>query len=391
MKTLKITIIFILVVLLSTGCWDQRDLSHMMIVSGVAIDKIEDDKILLTLVSSIPKNVNQNFDSGSFEQNSSTFIVSASGVGLMDAYKNIEKKLSREIFFSQLQFIVIGEQVAREGVARVLDFFSRHSEPPMRVYIIATKGKAQDTLRVNSKLEKSVVEQIRKLENLNVSIKMNIKDFLYALTEDGIQPIAPEIEKVNSEKNNKTSRTQTIAMNGTAVFNNDKLVGWLDDKESRGVLWLRNKIKTGVITVFLPKEKGGGIVAGTIIKSNTKIIPLIDNGKLKLKVDVYVETNISESPSKLDLTNPTEVHYVERLYEEDIRKLIERSLEKSQKQFNMDIFGFGVAVNGKYPRQWQSNYKRNWDSTFSNLSVEVSCHVKNYSTGFDTKSLTQKK
>ncbi|WP_438825873.1 Ger(x)C family spore germination C-terminal domain-containing protein [Neobacillus drentensis] len=61
-------------------------------------------------------------------------------------------------------------------------------------------------------------------------------------------------------------------MNGAAVFKKDKLIGWMDETETRGILWLRNEIEGGVISIKVPKEKGGGNTSFDIIKSKNRCL-----------------------------------------------------------------------------------------------------------------------
>ena len=131
-------------------------------------------------------------------------------------------------------------------------------------------------------------------------------------------------------------------------------------------------------------------MSGQIIRSKTKIYPLLTGDGVNIKVDILTVANIFESNSKLNLSNPDSIHYVEECYAKDIKSFIQQSLEKVQKQLNVDVYGFGSVVNGKYPKQWENHYKESWNKDFSCLNVNISCRVKIYGTGFDTKSLTKK-
>ncbi|WP_412759097.1 Ger(x)C family spore germination C-terminal domain-containing protein [Neobacillus cucumis] len=42
---------------------------------------------------------------------------------------------------------------------------------------------------------------------------------------------------------------------GSAVFYKDKLVGWINDKDTRGVLWIRNKMVKGNLPFRYQKKK----------------------------------------------------------------------------------------------------------------------------------------
>lgn len=390
MKTICKFFILIITILLLTSCWDRREVSHMLIVTSVALDKTYEGKILVTLLSPVPKGMQSDSTSESNTQSVNAVIISEDGEGIMDAYRKIEMKLSREIFFSQIESIIIGEKLASDGVAEVLDFFARQRETPLKTYILFAKGEAASVIKANSLLEKNSAEKIRKLEYLNINIKMLLKDFFYSLTEEGIQPIAPAIQRVPSERSSEYSKKQVISLSGAAVFNNDKLIDWINPEEARGVLWLQNKIETGVITTYISEEKGGGKVAGEIIRSKTKIAPVLKGEELIIKVDVHTEANINENTSKLDLGDPDVVHNIEENYEKEIKYIINLSLEKVKNQLNVDVLGFGTKVHGKYPKQWENDLKKSWEKDFAHLNVKVSCRVKIFGTGFDTKSVTRK-
>lgn len=388
MRTKATLFMIIIIMLLSTGCWDQRELSNMVITPGVAIDETEDGKICLTILVPIPKTSVSTADTGKSSSDRAT-LISETGEGIMDAFRKIEMKLSREVFFAQLDCIIIGENLARNGVSEVLDFFSRYREPPLKAFILFTKGEAADILKTASPLENNPVAEIRKLENLNVGVKMTLKDFLYELTETGINPISPLIEKVPVEKGKSDSSNKINSITGAAVFNKDKLAGWLNYRESKGVLWLKDQVKSGIITAYIPEEKGGGKVAGRIIKSKTRVHPIINGNEIEMKVDIYTDTSIYENTSKLDLSKSDLIHYIEGIYAQDIRAFIQLTLEKNQKQLDTDVFGFGTLINGKYPKLWDNYYKKDWSEKFSKLKINIVCSVRILDTGYDTKSATR--
>lgn len=391
MKAKSMALIVLIIMFAFAGCWDGRELNYMLIVSGIAIDKGEGDNIRLTLQSPLPGTQGSIGANGSTNASKEVFRISEEGEDILDAYRKISMKLSRQIFLAQTQVIVIGEALAREGVSNVLDFFARHPETPMKIYILFTKGEASDLLKTKSNLEIDTVDEIEKLKRLNLGKKLQLKDFLYMITEEGIQASAPLVQRGSAEKNNPGSSTQVISITGAAVFKSDKLIGWMNIKDYRGVMWIQNRIKTGGVTVYIPKEKGGGKVSGYIIRAKTKIIPIINGDDLEVNVKISAEVNISESSSKLDIGNNKVIDFIEGLYAEDIKKMLEVSVNNAKEQFNVDVFGFGTVVHGKYPKQWDKYYKESWDENFNRLRVIISSDVKIRETGYDAKTITKGK
>ncbi|MNP83085.1 hypothetical protein D3C76_1819230 [compost metagenome] len=56
----------------------------------------------------------------------------------------------------------------------------------------------------------------------------------------------------------------------------------------------------------------------------------------------------------------------------------------------VDVFGFGTIIHGKYPKQWHSLYKDNWDELWKTININVNSKVKIKGTGFDNKSIMEK-
>ncbi|MDP4089272.1 MAG: Ger(x)C family spore germination protein [Bacillota bacterium] len=386
MRTKRSLAILLIFTLLLTGCWDNRELNYLLVVSGIAVDKGILGNIRLTLTAPVP-----NGGTGMEIRNTSdrSLVVSEEGEDITDAYRKISMKLSRQIFLGQLQIILIGEELARDGVAKVLDFFSRHYEAPDKVFILFSKGKAADLFSAKSQLEMNIVDEIKKMKELTMGRKMQLKDFLYMMTEEGVQPIAPIIETVAAERGNPDSAPRMMSITSAAIFKKDKLIGFLNSREYRGVLWIQNRIRTGAITVAIPEEKGGGKVSGQIIRAKSKVVPKIKGNNVEIQVNINTLTDITDSSSKLDFGKPEAIDLISELFAKEVKAYAEASVTAAKKDFNDDIFGFGAAVHGNYPKQWHKQFKKNWDENFYKVSVKINSNVKIYEVGFDTKSVTK--
>lgn len=67
----------------------------------------------------------------------------------------------------------------------------------------------------------------------------------------------------------------------TAVFHQDKLIGWLDLEESTGLLWVLGKVQRTITIIettrsastLIPEVKGGRVVMTNIIVGVTVFFP----------------------------------------------------------------------------------------------------------------------
>ncbi|MFB9759863.1 Ger(x)C family spore germination protein [Ectobacillus funiculus] len=387
----RILMLLIVTIPLLSGCWSRQEVNDIAIVLGVALDKAKNGHIQLALQMAVPKAASGSNEGSSSAE--STTLVSAEGSTIMDAYRIIQEKLPREVFFAHGRVIVIGEELARDGVSSILDFFSRHRQAHLRNYLLFTKGEAIDILQTNPQFESFTSEEIREKEKTGVGISVQVRDFFGRLLKDGEEPIAAQISNLPvravSRKGGKGAGTSKVvpSITGTAVFQGDRLIGWLDDKETRGILWIRNEFESGVMTVPIPKGKGGGRIGAQIFKVSTKIKPILHNNKLKVKIETYGEVEIFENDSRLDLSNPAVLNTLQLVFEKYVQTRMQLTLDKAQKKLKSDIFGFGQAVYRANPKKWETYYKTRWYDTYPNLEVEIAPHIRVQGTGFTTKEI----
>jgi spore germination protein KC len=133
MRKKCILLVIIITMQFLTGCKDAMEIDNIAIIIGIGLDKTDNDEVVLSLLLPVTRYSEfGGLSSGGPFKSEATILVSEKGRGIMDAYRKIEKKLSRKIFFSQNEVIFIGESLAREGVLDVIDFFYRHPESRLR-------------------------------------------------------------------------------------------------------------------------------------------------------------------------------------------------------------------------------------------------------------------
>ncbi len=80
---------------------------------------------------------------------------------------------------------------------------------------------------------------------------------------------------------------------GAAIIRNDKLAGELDGEETKDLLFIRDEVKGGVLV----SHEDAGLSAPIsleILRSRTKVKPVVETGKLKFKIDIQTTVGIDE-------------------------------------------------------------------------------------------------
>lgn len=403
MKKISVLLLIVMNTVLLTGCWDRVEINDIAIVMAVGVDKTDEGDICLSLLVPISKKLSSSGGDngkGGGGDEAPTLVISESGKDIIDAFRKLQAKLPREILFSHTRVIIIGERLAREGVAGVFDFFSRPRQSNLRTDILFTKENIDEVLGGNPGIERSVAEVFREEGEMGVGLKIDLKDFINMMNEEGINPLGAQLVKIpltaKTKRDEKTEESKPqktyFSIRGAAVFQQDKLVGWMNYNEVKGVLWLRDEMKSGVgsLNVNVPEEKGGGTIGIRILEAKTELQPKIDEEELTMSVSVETKAVIYNNSSKMDLSDPKAIYDIEKMAERFIEERTQIALDKLQQELRCDVLGFGTAVYREYPQEWKEKYKDDWDEVFPELNVEVACKVSLPRVGFVTNSLTRK-
>jgi len=373
---MAIIILLLIFPLLLTGCWSHRDLAEINIVAGMGLDGTDDGKILLTVQVVEPTAI-QTTSSGSGKgggsQQKSVFVVSYEGETVFEAIRGILSIVDKKLFLSTIQVLILGERLSQEGIEEILDFFQRDNEIDYSMDVIVAKGVSpKEILEMECDLNPIPAVYVRETVANTVSrgtVKRTMFiDLIKDLGNKGKQPTLGLVSKIG-EKEVKTE--------GTAVFKDGKLVGWLDRYETRGYLLAVSKVESAIVNVTKDEAK----IAMEIIRSRGGVKVKFENGEpTLLSVKVDAEANVGEYEGKGRLDSAEKVNTLEEILEKEIEREIMIALEKAQKEYSSDIFGFGTYVRKYHPQYWK-NAEKDWNDIFSYLPVDIQVDAKIMRTG----------
>jgi len=362
--------------LLLTGCWNNRDLIDINIVTGIGLDRTEDGKVLLTVQIVEPAAVqaaSSGKDKKGILQSKAVFIVSYEGETIFEAVRGMLSTVDKKMFFSTARILIFGEKLLQDGLEEVLDFFHRDHEMDYGMDILVAKDATpREILEMETDMDSIPAVYIRETIKNTVSRGTAKKTTLVELIKDvdsnARQPAIGQITKAGE----KEVRTE-----GVAVFKDGKLVGRLDPYETRGYLFATGKVQSAIVNV--PADNGK--ISMEIIRSNGKVDVAFENGEPStLTIKVEVEANVGEIKGKGELKSQDDLHVLEETLKEEIKKEIMMALEKTQKEYSSDIFGFGISVHKYHAKYWKK-VKKNWNDIFSKLPADIQIDAKILRTG----------
>ncbi|OIK16698.1 spore gernimation protein GerC [Bacillus sp. MUM 116] len=366
---------------LLTGCWDRKEVNDMALVLGAAIDKAKGENIKLSLQILIPRAVSSGQQgSGGGGGEPQVLLRTAVGENMADAASKLQTKFPRKIFWGHCKIYIIGKKLAKSGgVRKQIDFLLRHPEPRERAFLFVSDGDAEKILELQPPLERYEGEALRKLTELHIGVKTTVKDFEQMVIGDAGTALLPLIQKLPPTHGQK--QEETIAdIIGTAIFKRDKMIGQIDTKVTRGILWLRNEIEVTAVTI---DPKKGETITLDPIRATTKLIPTIKNGNWKILAKVTSEGTIVQNASNLDVMSPIITKRVEKGLEKDIKQRLNLSLIQVKQRMNVDAFGFADAFHRKYPKEWEK-VKNHWDEVLPEVDVKINIKTRVRRPGLST-------
>ena len=360
MKKFVLIIITLFILLISSGCYNYKEINDMAIVSSIGIDK--DNKNDKYIVSAQIMNSKESENS----EDSQITVYTKEGDTVHEALRNITLKSPRKLYGNHLSKIVLSEEVAKEGIDNILDTFNRVTEVRNEFIItIVKEDKASDVLKVLTTTESIPAEYVKlslkiadKTSGLTYATKLD--EFISLYLKKGIDPVVPVLKIDKKEKKGTTINNITttnpiskIVIEDLAVTNKGKLETYLKNEEVIGYNFLRNQIQKMIIPVKCDDENNYASIS--ILKNKTKSSAEKKDNKYIINFNINSEAIITEYNCKKDLTDEKVIKKLEKDTEKKIKRYIKKSLNK-QKETKGKFLGLERIIYLDYPKYKNEDY-----------------------------------
>lgn len=383
-------ILLIPIILFMTGCWNYRELNQLAITTALAIDGGSDGTgYRVSLLIANGKNNQTNNREGQ----SQTVVYTGEGETISRAFKEINLQIPKNPYIGHLGVVVIGEDVAKEGMKGVLDYLLRDPESVKRFYLImAHDDKAEDVIKVLSPLEtfpgQSITTNISIAhEQEAISTKITYSKYVESLLKKGKDPSLPSIsisgnnKKASNDKSLESSNVEAHTTLGPiALFKNDKLVHLTEKEESRGINIITNQIDEMIVDT---KCNNGNIVVN-LKNMNSKTKVNFKNNKPIVSISVDAEGEIQEISCNKNIQENKVILEIEKEMEKEIKVKLKKATDITQK-FETDIFGIGNLFYKKYPNYFEKI--KDWHNEYKNVAFTYNVDIHLTTKGSVEKTL----
>lgn len=382
MSSKRIAIIASVVfLLLLTGCWNRRELGELAFVSAIGVDLVPGKDLLrVSYQIVIPSEVTSGPLGGGGGKNSPIVVYSETGSTMFEISRKVSPKVPRDMFFSHVRLVVIGESLARKGINDLFDELERSNEIRYTARVAIARGTtAENVISTLTPMEKIPANaNVGKMDfsekDWGHSLRVNYDDVINKLTTKESEPVISGLTKQGEARGDRMatlqdSKPSAITKNGgLAMFKNGKMLRWVEGDEAAGTVWLMNKMKSTVLNVDWEGKKAA--VAIKVSRSRTKVEAQWREGKPVIHVSIKEEGDIREARIPVAIEDERVIARLEQALAEETRKKVWAALQLAQKE-KTDIFGFGAAVNRADPQAWDQ-IKDNWNEMLPSTQIDLS-------------------
>jgi|GEM_PF-1392717 germination protein, Ger(x)C family len=370
-----------------TGCFDKNEIEKLGFVVALGIDLDNHNKIIVSL------QILESSDKSQTEKDTKagkSKVYICTGNTIYDALYNLSKGLSIPIKFSNEKCIIIGKKFAEAGIKPIIDFSLRFNDMRPTTPVLVTNGDAVDILQMQAPenpISAFVIHDlIKRQKYLCLASTTTNLDFANNMkSESSISTCGI----INIDKENKKNLNNSLILSGSAVFRKDKLIGYMNAEETRGMQWIKGKVKLGSLVI---KTRDENKISLHIIKSNSSLKPSIIDKKVDIRVNIKAQSNIQEISEHIseDMNFNTNPDIIDRLSKEQDKAIYNEAnlaINAAQDRLSADIFDFGNLLYRECPHEWNS-IKGDWNKLFPYVNIEIGVSSEIKQTGILSKPIT---
>lgn len=193
--------ISIVSILFLAGCWDHSELNQNSIVTGIAMDKGKEHKYKLSIESTSAAELNPRTAQGL----APAIVYSIEGDTVGEIIHKFNSAISTHLVLSHMRILIIGEDMAKEGILSFMDYFDRDREIRDDFNIVVARDtEAVDFLRVTNDYQKvsslKIFPQLdHMLEEWGGTPGIKLNDFIRTYSSSGQVPVLSAM-KIQGEK-----------------------------------------------------------------------------------------------------------------------------------------------------------------------------------------------
>lgn len=362
----RLTALLLIMVFLS-GC-GKIELNNAAVPLALGLDFQNDELLLTTQLANLSMP-------GKAQTNMPEFkVVTARGKTVAEAARNINLYISPVPLWTQTQVAILGDNLSRRDITPIVDFLVHNRYVRKNdLIMVSHQASPEQILSVKPYLEPYTAIALKNVleiqaGQIGIYPPISANEFIQKLAAPGVEPVIPMVSL------KKIGTTNQIELAGMAVFKKDRMIGQLNELESRGYFLMRPERYYGGLFPVLWNEGEKQWLTIEISNSKATIIPQIQQQQLRMKIKIDAEGNLYEQGGTSDLFTRETFMQVEKACENEVARQLSTCIQKAQ-LLNSDFLGWGQMIARTEPEIWKSAGPQ-WDNIFPAVPYELDITFK---------------
>lgn len=166
-----------------------------------------------------------------------------------------------------------------------------------------------------------------------------------------------------------------VKFSGSSIIKGktQRLQGILNEEETIGSVWLMGNGKGGLVKSYHENRQP---VVYEVKGMKSKITSKVAGDDISFHVSIESKGRLIEEWANTNETIDSAFRkQVEEATEKEVRRLTSLALKKVQKQYGIDVLGFGKQFSIQHPRKWEK-IKDRWEEIFPEIPITVSIDME---------------
>lgn len=405
MTSIRVLIVVFLC-LLATGCWGYHEIDETAHVVALGLDRGEHNVLTVTAQIAIPKGIagppgGGGAAGGGGGPNRSFFVVSVDAPTILSALELLNAFIDRRARLDHTKVVIFSEELAREGVWRYLDPLARYREFRRSTFVMVVTGRAREVLEKTTPILEDNPAKYYELLFLGYKytefIPLAQFHYFYNAQKSLAQVPVAIMGSLQGKKPLPEGRARKskgsytaggiprqggpkLEVMGGAVFRGGRMVGEMNGDELGIVNMLRGTFRRTISSIEDPRVKGAFVVVDIRPRAHPRVDVHFVEGVPVVRARVFLEGDLMSVQSGYPYERPENLQVIER---EVARRFAEQArllVEKSQNEWQADVFGFGNAARRLVPT-WPAWRKLNWPAAYPDADIRITFDFRIRRTG----------
>lgn len=354
-------LLFILLIpLVLTGCWDSNDINKRTITFSSGIDALDDYVLFFGEAAKIRSGVT---GSNEMIKTNGIFIYDAIGRNLEEARGDFNKKSTAQNFAGAIRTLVLGKRYAEKGITPYINRTYFISEFRSSVLVVISKEPLKELfskpVENDASVGYAIEDTIKSLSNNGDALYKTIQEVQSDIMFQDIGFLLPYV----------TNEGHYIKYLGLVAMKDSKIAGIINSNESKGYMYIMCPKISSSSSINLNDGGNPLSIKTTLLKR--KIKTNYEDRRINIYIDLKVATQL-DYEYKIEPLSKEDLKKVEKSVCSKIKNEITLAVNRSQNEFQCDVFGFARYFKAKNLREYRNiNWKEEYPKAVVHVNVET--------------------